>query len=431
MSGNRFGTLFQYQTFGESHGPAIGCIVDGVPPGIGLEEAHIQKFLDRRKPGQSRHTTQRREPDKVKILSGVFEGKTTGTPIGLLIENTDQKSKDYGDIKDKFRPGHADYTYHHKYGLRDYRGGGRSSARETAMRVAAGAIARRVLYHEIGRLDEAQDQAASSPEPQAGKPQIYDIGEPTPFLESAAPAKSKKSSEKDEDILMHDFYEGIHLGLHPDLQDKKRPFIRAAVVQVGEKKCDYSRWDWNTVHDNDFFAADPGIVPEWAEYLDSIRKSGSSAGAVIEVHATGVPAGLGAPVYDKLDSDLAKAMMSINAVKAVEIGNGFDCVSLGGEDNADEIRVDKNGNPVFLSNNAGGILGGISTGQDIIMRVAFKPTSSILTPRRTIDKQNEETDIITKGRHDPCVGIRGAPVVEAMMACVLADHWLRHKAQCL
>lgn len=357
MSGNRFGTLFQYQTFGESHGEAIGCVVDGVPPRIPLTEADIQKFLDRRKPGQSKFTTQRKEPDQVKILSGVFEGKTTGTPIGLLIENTDQKSKDYGDIKDKFRPGHADFTYNEKYGIRDYRGGGRSSARETAMRVAAGAIAHKVLATQI----------------------------------------------------------------------KNKIQIRAAVIQIGTEKINPDKWSWNEVGKNPFFCPDKAAAKHWEDYLNSVRKAGSSAGALIEVHASGIPAGLGAPVYDKLDADIAKAMMSINATKAVEIGAGFETVSMGGEDNADEIRKGKK----FQSNNAGGILGGISTGQDIIARVAFKPTSSILTPKKTIDTKGKETEIITKGRHDPCVGIRGVPVVEAMMACVLADHWLRHKAQCL
>lgn len=357
MSGNRFGTLFQYQSFGESHGPAIGCIVDGVPPRIALNEKDIQKYLDRRKPGQSRHTTQRREADEVKILSGVFEGQTTGAPIALLIENTDMKSKDYNDIKDKFRPGHADFTYIEKYGIRDYRGGGRSSARETACRVAAGAVARKILVHEIG-------------------------------------GKIK---------------------------------IRAGVVQIGTQKIDPENWDWAQIDRNPFFTPDAQAAVKWEKYLDGIRKKGSSAGAMIEAHASGIPAGLGAPVYDKLDADLAKAMMSINAVKAVEIGAGFGAVALEGAENADFIRKGKK----FLSNNAGGILGGISTGQDIIVRVAFKPTSSILTPVQTIDKNGRETDIVTKGRHDPCVGIRGAPVVEAMMACVLADHWLRHKAQCL
>jgi chorismate synthase len=363
MSGNRFGTLFQYQTFGESHGPAIGAIVDGVPPGIALSEDDMQFHLDRRKPGQSRHTTQRREADEVKILSGVFEGKTTGTPIGLMIENQDQKSKDYGDIKDKFRPGHADFTYFKKYGFRDYRGGGRSSARETAMRVAAGAIARKVLEHELGT----------------------------------------------------------------DVR------IDGGAVQVGTQTLDapMSEWDWGAVYENPLFCPHDKTAEQWANYLDGVRKSGSSAGATVMVRATGIPAGLGAPVYDKLDSDLAKAMMSINAVKGVEIGNGFDSVVLGGEDNADEISVDADGNPEFMSNNAGGILGGISSGQDIHVRVAFKPTSSILIPRKTIDTAGAETEIITKGRHDPCVGLRGVPVCEAMMACVLADHWLRHKAQCL
>jgi len=357
MSGNRFGTLFQYQSWGESHGPAIGCVVDGVPSRIALTEADIQPWLDKRKPGQSRHTTQRQEADEVKILSGTFEGQTTGTPISLLIENTDAKSKDYSDIKDKFRPGHADFTYQAKYGIRDYRGGGRSSARETAMRVAAGAIARKIL--------------------------------------------------------------GSHIA------------IRGAVVQIGPHKIDYKRWDWNAVDDNPFWSPDPGVVGQWEEFLDGRRKAGSSAGAVVEVVASGVPAGLGAPVYDKLDADLAKAMMSINAVKGVEIGAGFDCVALGGEENSDDIRIGPDGKPIFLTNNAGGILGGISTGQDIVCRIAFKPTSSILTPKQTIDIHGHETEIMTKGRHDPCVGIRGVPVAEAMMACVLADHWLRHKAQCL
>ncbi len=361
MSGNHFGKLFQYTTFGESHGVAIGCVVDGVPPNIPLDAAYIQQFLDQRKPGQSRHTTQRKEADEVQILSGVFEGVTTGTPIGLLIHNTDQKSKDYGDIKEKFRPGHADFTYNAKYGIRDYRGGGRSSARETAMRVAAGAVAYKVLEHQIGE----------------------------------------------------------HIK------------IRACVTQVGSEKINRDNWDWDQVNKNPFFSPDAKAAVEWVAYLDNVRKSGSSAGALVEIHASGIPAGLGAPVYDKLDADIAKAMMSINAVKAVEIGAGFDAVSFGGEENADEIRLDKDGQPIFLSNHAGGILGGISSGQDIIVNIGFKPTSSILTPRKTIDSQNNETEIITKGRHDPCVGIRGVPVVKAMMACVLADHWLRHKAQCL
>ncbi len=361
MSGNRFGTLFQYQSWGESHGPAIGCVVDGVPPRIPLSEEDIQKYLDRRRPGQSRHVTQRKEADQVQILSGVFEGLTTGTPISLLIHNTDAKSKDYDDIKDKFRPGHADFTYQAKYGLRDYRGGGRSSARETAMRVAAGAVARKVLEAQIG--------------------------------ESVS--------------------------------------IRGAVVQIGPHKANTDNWDWSARDDNPFWSPDAAIVGPWESFLDEKRKAGSSAGAVVEVHAGGFPAGLGAPVYDRLDADLAKALMSINAAKAVEIGNGFDSVALGGEENGDEIRRGDDGQPVFQSNNAGGILGGISTGQDIVSRVAFKPTSSILTPMQTIDVDGNETEIVTKGRHDPCVGIRGVPVAEAMVACVLADHWLRHKAQCL
>jgi len=361
MSGNRFGTLFQYQTWGESHGPAIGVVVDGVPPGIPLDEEYIQVFLDKRKPGQSKFTTQRQEADLVKILSGVFEGVTTGTPISLLIENTDMKSKDYSEIKDKFRPGHGDYTYQAKYGVRDYRGGGRTSARETACRVAAGAIARRVLVDQLG-----------------------------------------------EDVS-----------------------IRAAVTQIGGRYINHDQWDWEEVNQNPFFCPDAGVVSDWEDYLSEIRKGGSSIGAAVECIATGIPAGLGAPVYDKLDADLAKAMMSINAVKGVEIGAGFDAVEWGGEQNADQIRLDEEGNPVFLSNHAGGILAGISTGQDIRVRVGFKPTSSILIPTQTIDIHGQETDIITKGRHDPCVGIRGVPVVEAMMACVLADHWLRHKAQCL
>ncbi len=361
MGGNRFGTLFQYQSWGESHGPAIGCVVDGVPPRLALSEADIQPFLDKRRPAQSRFTTQRKEEDRVKILSGVFEGLTTGTPISLLIENTDAKSKDYDEIKDKFRPAHADYAYQAKYGIRDYRGGGRASARETAMRVAAGAVARRILA--------AQISSAVS--------------------------------------------------------------IRAAVIQIGPHKIAGSSWDWSQTEKNSFFAPDSAIVSVWEDFLDKTRKAGSSVGAVVEVRAVGIPAGLGAPVYDRLDADLAKAMMSINAVKGVEIGAGFECVAWGGEKNADEMRTGPDGRPVFLSNNAGGILGGISTGQEIVVRIAFKPTSSILSPVKTVDIHGRDTDIVTKGRHDPCVGIRGAPVAEAMMACVLADHWLRHKAQCL
>ncbi len=355
MSHNSFGHLFRFTTFGESHGPAIGCVVDGTPPGIPLKERDIQVDLDKRRPGQSRFTTQRQEPDTVKILSGVFEGQTTGTSIGLMIENVDQRSKDYSEIKDKYRPGHADYTYISKYGIRDYRGGGRSSARETAMRVAAGAIARKILGAEIK--------------------------------------------------------------------------IRGALVQVGEKHIDRNNWDWDEVNSNPFFAPDPQAVPVFESYLDGIRKNGSSVGAIIEVVATGVPVGWGAPIYGKLDQDLASAMMSINAVKGVEIGAGFEAASLTGEQNADEMRAGHN-RPEFLSNHAGGILGGLSTGQDVVCRFAVKPTSSILASRKTIDRSGRETEIITKGRHDPCVGIRAVPIGEAMMACVLADHRLRHRAQC-
>jgi len=359
MSHNSFGHLLRLTTWGESHGPAIGAVLDGCPPGIAIEAAELQAYLDKRRPGQSRHTTQRREPDEVRILSGVFENDagvqvTTGTSIALHIDNVDQRSKDYGDIKDKFRPGHADYTYWKKYGIRDYKGGGRSSARETAMRVAAGGIARKIL-------------------------------------------------------------EGVT--------------IRGALVQMGPNKIDRANWDWAQVDDNPFFCPDPKAAVAWEAYLDGVRKSGSSAGAVIEVVAEGAPVGLGAPLYSKLDQDLASAMMSINAVKGVEIGDGFAAAELPGEDNADEMRVGNDGQPRFLSNHAGGILGGISTGQDIVVRFAVKPTSSILTPRRTIDRNGQETDILTKGRHDPCVGIRAVPVGEAMMALVLADHLLRHRAQ--
>lgn len=355
MSHNSFGHLFRFTTFGESHGPAIGCVVDGTPPGIPLTEADIQIDLNKRRPGQSKYTTQRQEPDTVKILSGVFEGVTTGTPIGLIIENVDQRSKDYSDIKDKYRPGHADYTYTSKYGVRDYKGGGRSSARETAMRVATGAIARKILG--------------------------------------------------------------------PDIQ------VRGALVQMGERHINRNNWEWGQVGENPFFSPDAESVPEFESYLDGLRKSGSSIGAVIEVVASGVPVGWGAPVYGKLDQDLASAMMSINAVKGVEIGAGFGAAALTGEQNADEMRSGPNGLE-FLANNAGGILGGISTGQDVVCRFAVKPTSSILAPRKTIDKAGIETDIITKGRHDPCVGIRAVPIGEAMMACILADHMMRHRAQC-
>jgi len=354
MAGNSFGTIFRFTTWGESHGPAIGCVVDGVPPRLPLAEADIQHWLDRRKPGQSRFTTQRREADAVKILSGVFEGLTTGTPVALEIENTDQRSKDYSDIKDRFRPGHADYTYWVKYGIRDYRGGGRSSARETANRVAAGAVARAIL----------------------GK--------------------------------------GVT--------------IRGALVQIGPLGVDRGNWDWAETERNPFWCPDAAMVPRWTEYLDGIRKSGSSIGAIVEVVASGVPAGLGNPVYGKLDADLASAMMSINAVKGVEIGAGFAAALLTGEDNADEMRMGNDG-VHFLSNRAGGILGGISTGQDIVLRFAVKPTSSILAERRTVTIDGQDTTIQTKGRHDPCVGIRAVPVGEAMMAVVLADHVMQHRAQ--
>lgn len=354
MAGNSFGTLFRFTTWGESHGPAIGVVVDGCPSQMTLRETDIQPWLDRRRPGQSKFTTQRQEEDHVKILSGVFEGQTTGSPISLMIENTDTRSKDYDDVKDKFRPGHADYTYWAKYGIRDYRGGGRSSARETACRVAAGAVARKILGNDIT--------------------------------------------------------------------------ISGGVVQIGEHKIDRARIDWNEALNNPFFAPDKNIVPVWADYLDHIRKDGSSVGAVIEIVASGVPVGWGDPVYDKLDSDLARAMMTINAVKAVEIGDGFAVAALRGEHNADEMRAGKDGKPEFLSNHAGGILGGISSGQDIVVRFAVKPTSSILTPEKTIDVHGNNTEIVTKGRHDPCVGIRAVPVGEAMMACVLADHMLRARA---
>ena len=359
MPGNSFGHSFRYTTWGESHGPAIGCVIDGVPPRMALGEADIQVWLDKRRPGQSRFTTQRKEPDTVQIVSGVFEGQTTGTPLALVIENTDVRSKDYSAIKDKFRPGHADMSYWAKYGIRDYRGGGRSSARETAMRVAAGAVARKVLAHVLG-------------------------AEMT---------------------------------------------IRGALVQMGPHGIDRAKWDWDALEANPFWCPDAKAAKAWETYLDGVRKAGSSAGAVIEIVAAGVPAGLGEPVYDKLDADLAKALMSINAVKAVEIGAGLEAAALSGEENADEMRM-QDGKIAFLSNRAGGILGGLSTGQDIVARFAVKPTSSILTPRKTVDRFGQETEIVTKGRHDPCVGIRAVPVGEAMMAIVLADHLLRHRAQC-
>ena len=354
MSHNTFGHLFRITTWGESHGPAIGCVVDGCPARIPLTEADLQPWLDKRRPGQSKFTTQRQEPDEVRILSGVFEGMTTGTPIALEIQNVDQRSKDYGAIAQQFRPGHADITYELKYGIRDYRGGGRSSARETAMRVAAGGVARKVLG------------------------------------------------------------EGVR--------------IRGALVQIGPHKIDRSRWDWAQIDENPFFCPDPVAAVQWEEYLAGIRKSGSSCGAVIEVVAEGVPPGLGAPIYGKLDSDLAAALMSINAVKGVEIGEGFAAACLTGEENADEMRMDGN-RVVFSANHAGGILGGISTGQPVVARFAVKPTSSILTKRQSVDRFGQEVELFTKGRHDPCVGIRAVPVGEAMMALVLADHLLRHRAQ--
>ena len=354
MAGNSFGEIFRYTSWGESHGPAIGCVVDGVPPLIALSEADIQLYLDKRRPGQNRFTTQRQEPDQIKILSGVFEGKTTGTPIGLLIENEDARARDYETIKDSFRPGHADYTYWKKYGIRDYRGGGRASARETAMRVAAGAIARKIL--------------------------------------------------------------GVGV------------CIRGALVQMGPHRIDRARWDWSATLDNPFWCPDRQMAQQWEGFLDGVRKSGNSTGAVIEIVAEGVPAGWGDPIYGKLDADLASAMMGINAVKAVEIGAGFAAAALSGAENADEMRM-KDGKVEFLSNNAGGILGGISTGQDIVLRFAVKPSSSILLPKKSVDVHGKEVEVQTKGRHDPCVGIRAVPVGEAMMAAVLADHMLRHRAQ--
>src|SRR6202167_4219704 len=360
MSFTTFGHMLRVTTFGESDGPAIGCVVDGCPPRIALTESDTQPYLDKRRPGQSRFTTQRQEPDAVRIISGVLfdeaTGKqvTTGTPIALLIDNVDQRSKDYSDIKDKYRPGHADYTYDVKYGLRDYRGGGRQSARETAMRVAAGAIARKIV---------------------------------------------------------------------PGLT------VRGALVQMGPHRIDRARWDWAEVERNPFFCPDAKTAAMLGDYLDGLRKSGSSIGAVIEVVADGVPPGLGAPIYNKLDGDLAAALMSINAVKGVEIGAGFGAAELTGEENGDEMRAGNDGKLLFLSNHAGGILGGISTGQPVVARFAVKPTSSILTPRRTVDRYGRETEISTTGRHDPCVGIRAVPIGEAMVACVIADHYLRQRGQ--
>ncbi len=358
MSLNAFGHLFRFTTWGESHGPALGAVVDGCPPGVPLTEADIQPWLDRRRPGASRHTTQRQEADAVRILSGVFEGMTTGTPISLMIENTDQRSKDYGDIATAFRPGHADVTYHLKYGLRDHRGGGRSSARETAARVAAAGVARQVLTTLV-----------------------------------------------------------------PDLR------ITGALVQMGAKRIDRTRWDADEIQRNDFWCPDPVAAVEWAEYLTWLRRDDhNSVGAVVEVTATGVPAGLGAPIYAKLDADLTSAMMSINAVKGVEIGDGMAVASLTGRDNADEMFFGPDG-LTFGSNRAGGILGGISTGQDVTLRFAVKPTSSILSPRASVREDGSAVEVVTKGRHDPCVGIRAVPVGEAMMALVLADHLLLDRAQ--
>ena len=360
MSHNTFGHLFRVTTWGESHGLALGCVVDGCPPGLALDEAWVQQFLDQRRPGTSRFVTQRREPDQVKILSGVFEDDrtdgqvTTGTPISLMIENVDQRSKDYSEIRDRYRPGHADYTYDQKYGVRDYRGGGRSSARETASRVAAGAVARRVLGDDIQ--------------------------------------------------------------------------IRGAVVQIGEHKINRDKWDWDITGDNPFWCPDADMAAKWEIYLDEVRKAGSSVGAVMEVRASGVPAGWGAPIYGKLDSEIAMAMMSINAAKGVEIGAGFDAAAFSGEQNADEMRMGNDG-VRFLSNNNGGVAGGLSTGQDVIVRLAIKPTSSILTETKSVTRDGAEVDVRTKGRHDPCVGIRAVPVAEAMLACVLADAKLRHRGQ--
>jgi chorismate synthase len=359
MSFNTFGKIFRFTTWGESHGPAIGCVVDGCPPNISIKEADIQRDLNRRKPGQSKFTTQRKEDDKVNILSGVFEGKTTGTPISMIIYNKDMRSRDYETIKNKFRPGHADYTYFKKYGIRDYRGGGRQSARETASRVAAGAIAKKVLEKKIGKK--------------------YDV--------------------------------------------------KGAVTQLGVLGCDIKNWDDKFISKNPFFCPDKSIIKLWEKYLLSIRKAGSSCGAIIELRAKGVPVGLGAPIYSKLDMDLASAMMSINAVKGVNIGSGMNSAQLTGEQNSDEISQ-IGSKTRFNSNNAGGILGGISSGQQIIISFAVKPTSSILTTRKTIDRHGKNTSISVKGRHDPCVGIRAVPIGEAMMHCVILDHYLMNNAQC-
>ncbi|WP_298918572.1 chorismate synthase [uncultured Algimonas sp.] len=359
MSFNTFGRLFRVTTWGESHGPAIGCVIDGCPPRIALSEGDIQPFLDARRPGTSRFVTQRKEPDRVTILSGVFEGLTTGTPISLMIENTDQRSRDYSDIKDRYRPGHADYTYDAKYGHRDYRGGGRSSARETAMRVAAGAVARKIVAQaEQGRVT-----------------------------------------------------------------------IRGAVVSIGDRDIDRDRWDWGSTTANPFWCPDPVAAKDWETYLDGIRKSGDSVGAIVEVQADGVPAGWGAPVYAKLDAEIAAGLMSINAAKGVEIGDGFTAGRARGTDNADEMRIDDDGRIDFLANHSGGIQGGISNGNTVTARLAIKPTSSMLTPTRSVTARGQEVEVVTKGRHDPCVGLRAVPVAEAMLACALADAFLMHRAQ--
>lgn len=352
MSGSSIGKIFRLTTWGESHGDSIGCVVDGVPAGIKIKENEIQRYLDKRKPGQSKYTTQRKEPDIIKILSGTFDNTTTGTPISLLIKNVDKKSKDYSQIEDSFRPGHADYTYQEKFGIRDFRGGGRASARETAMRVAGGAIARKILGKKVK--------------------------------------------------------------------------IRGALIQIGTKKINYNNWDWKEVEKNDFFCPDYQSIPKWKNYIEKVRKEGSSIGAIIEVHVSGVPVGLGEPTFDKIDALLSHAIMSIPAVKGVEIGNGFESATLRGEENADEM-YSKNKKVFFKSNNSGGILGGITSGQDLIIRFAVKPTSSILTPRKTINSRKENIQIITKGRHDPCVGIRAVPVGEAMTAIILADNLLINK----
>jgi chorismate synthase len=360
MADNSFGKIFRFTTFGESHGPAIGCIVDGMPPLIKLNESDIQPYMDRRKPGTSRFVSQRKESDQVRILSGVFEGKTTGTPIMLMIDNEDARSKDYKNIAAQYRPGHADFTYIEKYGIRDYRGGGRASARETASRVAAGALAMKVLHHRLGK--------------------------------------------------------GVK--------------IRGAVTQIGSHKIDRDRWNWNQVGKNPFFCPDAKVVSEWETFLDETRKSGSSAGAVIDIIAEGIPAGLGGPVYGKLDAELAAALMSINAVKGVEIGSGFDLVHIPGTEAGDEMVKARKGSPGFATNHSGGILGGISSGNDIIARFIVKPTSSITTPRKSLNEKGKKVEVVTKGRHDPCVGIRAVPIGEAMMAIVLADQLMRHEAQC-